>query len=128
MNRFTLPRLVPGLFGIALAALLGAAHGHAPPAAFGPAAAWSRVALAGLPVPGEPALWATREHIPKAPPAQAARTRRPAPAVTPGILPAAIAAPALAPAILVIGSSIDRLVLPSEFGHYDVAARPPPTS
>jgi hypothetical protein len=122
------PRLIHGLFGAALAAALLLARGNAPPAATGPAAIGTSTALAGLPASLGPELRTRQERIPKAPPEQAARTRRTAASGATGILPAPIAAPAVAPVVYVIGSSKELPVSPSECGHCTVAPRPPPIS
>jgi hypothetical protein len=130
MNRgFPMRRLIHGLLGAAVAALLGAAHPHVPALEHGYAAAPGGIAIPGAAPARAPEWRAARERIPRAPIEKAARTRRPGAASGAGILPAAVTAGAVgAPVVLLISDTAELVALRSECGHCTRAARPPPIS
>jgi hypothetical protein len=122
-----LRRLIPGLLGAAVAALIGAAHLDVP------APAHASAAGGGLVLPGaaeRQAEWRTaRERTPRAPLGKAARTRRPGAATGAGALPAVIAAGAVsAPVVRHIRDTAELVALRTECGHCTRAPRPPPIS
>lgn len=122
-------RLIQGLLGAAVAALLGAAHQDVRAPMPGYAA---HSGVLGAPRSGLvhlPELRVASERTPKAPPEQAARNRRPSTAAGSGVLPApTVPVGVSAPAILTIGGSTSVVLLDSECGHCTRAARPPPIS
>lgn len=126
---YPMRRLIHGLFGAAIAALLGAAHAHVPALEHGYAVAPGGIAMPGGAPARVPEWRAARERIPRAPIEKAARTRRPGAAIGSGILPAAASAGAVgAPVVLLISDTAELVALRSECGHCTRAARPPPIS
>lgn len=120
-------RLISGLLGAALVAMLGAAHGRAPLAL--PPRTLDVARLAPPEHAPRPEVRAAQERIPKAPTENAARTRRPSGSGAPGILPAMVEPQgSIAPLVQGTRSSLDVPPLPSECGHCTRAPRPPPIS
>ena len=123
---FPMRRLIQGLLGAAVAALVGVAHGHVPALAHAPG---SVSALQGAPSATASEWRGVQERVPKAPPEKAARTRRPSTASGTGVLPAPVAAPAVgAPVVFVIRGTAELVALRTECGHCTRAPRPPPIS
>jgi hypothetical protein len=124
-----LRRLIHGVLGAALAALLGTAQGHALPLEQGPVvpAGSIRTLLPGARHAVE--LRVASERTLKAPPEKAARTRRPSTSSGSGVLPAPVLAGAVsAPVVFFIRSATAVVSLPGECGHCTRAPRPPPIS
>lgn len=122
-------RLIQGLLGAAVAALLGVAHQDVRQPLAGYAAHSGIVGASRSSLVHMPELRVASERTPKAPTEQAARNRRPSAAAGSGVLPAPIApVGVMAPAILTIGGSTSVILLDSECGHCTRAARPPPIS
>ena len=122
-------RLIHGLLGAAVAALLGATHAHVPALEHGLAAAPGGIAMPGAAAARTPEWRAARERIPRAPLEKAARTRRTSAASGSGVLPATVAAGVVsAPVVYVIRGTAELVTLRSECGHCTRAPRPPPIS
>jgi len=127
--RFPTRRLIHGLLGAAVAALLGAAHAHVPAPQPGYAAGPGGIVMPGAAVARTPEWRAARERIPRAPLEKAARTRRTSAASGSGVLPAPAAAGAVsAPVVYFIRGTAELVALRSECGHCTRAPRPPPIS